>query len=797
MTEFDRANPLFERARVPCDLIIHHPGNNNNVVSSHPSKKVVHYTLRILEGRRPIPGGTERAVRIELSDECNRFRSNAHHSSGSVTSCGSHRKKNAIKHGHQHEPSYQHHQNLTPSSSVGQQPPVMMMQNRPPPPIMQDSSGRGASQLLDQHTVAVMTGPIQLYELEVGETDFSELRRDQALLVDFSDFARSFVSLLTFCDLGEEETDSNNISAEPNISLSENTYNSGMNEVQGSQGVHSMSNQSMGSQWIGQTQHSSCFNSPGFDGAFTSPYRSTPIVSRYVCRLEDFSHPNSGGTCNNSSSGGGNWNNNTAKSGKSPQARFSVVESNQFRELTHLSLNLTKGTDATVRTYLSQRLGQTMSWNATLKSQLKQELERAEVAERTATDATERCNQIMLSTETEKRELQLEAKEQMHQEHTKSAEELKRALNEKETEIEKLKETYCKNKEGSATKIEELERRQDLLLKGKSAAENENDKLNNTMSLRDETIKALTADISSLRTQLQSVTDEKNMMEKSLHQTQLQVVSLEQSNESQEKVMTQSDLLRKTAEQGSSEARKNLEDQRTQMEELRQRLLEVEAETTKQRDIIAKYQRDRQEMKRRIKSKVDIIKQQEEVLTQKENEATELMRQIQETTVEKNRTQNENIAREKELNDVRGKLEESAKLLESNQQVITWLNKEINDAQLGRGRNASTFGIGGSASRVGVTPHDHSNVPTSSSAFYPSYITPPDLKGSNTPSLPQYSRTSPITVVHPFPTPVPNRSELKATSASHFKSIPHPLPTHAPNSSEINSASAQTHHGYK
>ena len=38
-------------------------------------------------------------------------------------------------------------------------------------------------------------GTIRLFELEVGESDFVELRRDQALLVDFHNFAHSFVSL--------------------------------------------------------------------------------------------------------------------------------------------------------------------------------------------------------------------------------------------------------------------------------------------------------------------------------------------------------------------------------------------------------------------------------------------------------------------------------------------------------------------------------------------------------------------------------------------------------------------------
>ena len=39
---------------------------------------------------------------------------------------------------------------------------------------------------------------------------------------------------------------------------------------------------------------------------------------------------------------------------------------------------------------------------------------------------------------------------------------------------------------------------------------------------------------------------------------------------------------------------------------------------------------------------------------------------------------------QRDLTEARSKLAESSKLLDSNHQVITWLNKEINEAQLGR-----------------------------------------------------------------------------------------------------------------
>ena len=46
---------------------------------------------------------------------------------------------------------------------------------------------------------------VNLYELEVGESDFAQLRQDQTLLVEFSDFSNSLIDLLMQCDLGESD----------------------------------------------------------------------------------------------------------------------------------------------------------------------------------------------------------------------------------------------------------------------------------------------------------------------------------------------------------------------------------------------------------------------------------------------------------------------------------------------------------------------------------------------------------------------------------------------------------------
>eukprot|EP00581_Thalassiosira_minuscula_P032682 CAMPEP_0183776454 /NCGR_PEP_ID=MMETSP0739-20130205/46882_1 /TAXON_ID=385413 /ORGANISM="Thalassiosira miniscula, Strain CCMP1093" /LENGTH=170 /DNA_ID=CAMNT_0026018325 /DNA_START=38 /DNA_END=546 /DNA_ORIENTATION=+ len=69
MAEFDRVNPLFERDRVPFEIITS-PSTGG---VSEATKNNGNFTVRILQGHRPQRdgGNRERVIRFEMSDECN------------------------------------------------------------------------------------------------------------------------------------------------------------------------------------------------------------------------------------------------------------------------------------------------------------------------------------------------------------------------------------------------------------------------------------------------------------------------------------------------------------------------------------------------------------------------------------------------------------------------------------------------------------------------------------------------------------------------------------------------------
>ena len=121
--------------------------------------------------------------------------------------------------------------------------------------------------------------------------------------------------------------------------------------------------------------------------------------------------------------------------------------------------------------------------------------------------------------------------------------------------------------------------------------------------------------------------------------------------------------------------------------------------------MVGRYKRDRAEMKRKIKGRSDIARKQEEALTEKEEEETLMNQRIQEADSKLRQSEEEKSSVQAELTASKAKISELQTLLESNQQVITWLNKEINDTHLqgGAGGHDDKRRIGAGGAGAGLT----------------------------------------------------------------------------------------------
>ena len=698
MAEFDRINPLFERNYVPFDIIAipntTHGNKDHNSSSANikESKRNGNYTVRILQGHRPARkgGGEERVIRFEMSDEYNLI--------DNSLQC----------------PLYpREHARGTPSNNRGLQNPRQQQQQTPNVPIieapfMTSGRGRGYPMMQPHHefhhgydtsntiysqrnqSISTPNRPIELYELEVGESDFSDLRRDQALLVEFNDFANSLISLLQYCELGEEgancmdETNNQANNAFRQNSSEADYYNnqygapsqysadSGMDQggwnsqtgfQNGPQGGNSSGICNTPSQPHRHPMHQQRQSMQHHGLRSPSPYGKMMPVSTYTCRLETDYIPSSDDAMR--------WRNGHISDGisSSMHARFSIVESNQFRELTHLALSLNSGTDKSVRLYLSSRLTQTLLQNRSVNMHLCEQKLRSEAAEIDLIGANKRMQELAHSSEAEKYEIRFQAEERIQSEHSTRIAEINQIKSTKDAEIEALNDLMQRSQTLFENKSRALEDINQKLNAEKMASESENESLATKLSIQETTNKSFTNEMNSLRSNFQLMSDEKATIEKSLHKLQLQLASLEHSNNSNEKRISQTDAQRVSAEKVSADAQQALSRQHAQLEDLRRRLSEAELESSRYKELTSRYQTNRAEMKKSIKEKVDVIREQEEVMIAREKEMTEWKHRMQGLEESLQRIREEKDDSIRELNNARRKMEDDAKKLENNQQV--------------------------------------------------------------------------------------------------------------------------------
>lgn len=665
--DFDRVNPLFERKCVPVEIF-----SSGNIAEG--KKATGNFTVRILQGTRSLPNGNgrERVIRFEMSDECNLI--------GAVD---------------EHDPNSAAYGHQTPSTRSRPTPiihaPFMMTADNSK--RYHDSTRRSA---ISSSTSSIAYRPIELFELEVGESDFADLRKDQALLVDFGAFSDALISLLQCCELGDSQSQS---------TMEEELQYQAQTAFRSSQNAPDDTYHT----YYGQPNHGPSLQSGNFATPWSTPsqgqqhqmnnqqrqamqYQQSPSpfgkmnsvmpVSTYTCRLEADYQPSSHDDRLQRRSDQYSTVTN-ARNNSSQNARFSVVESNQFRELTHLALNLKTGTDKSVRLYLSSRLAQTMQEIGNVQSSYQEQQRRCEVAETNLIDLNKRLQELSLSTDAEKRHLQYQAEERIHAENNSRMTEVNELRASKEAEIHELNEQAQRSRALLENKVRVLEDINKRINEEKSTCANDNERLSTKLSIQEASNQSMVNELGTLKSQLQTLSDEKATTEKSLHQLQLQLASLEYSNTTNEKTITQTEAERESAEKVSANAKEALSRQHVQVEDLRRRLSEAELESSKLKDLTNRYQTNRLEMKKRIKEKVELLREQEQALTSKEREAAELKRSVQglgdQLDESKRKMENlEKMAKRKDdaLASKDFEIAELKRRLDNNQQVIAWLNKQ-------------------------------------------------------------------------------------------------------------------------
>ena len=385
------------------------------------------------------------------------------------------------------------------------------------------------------------------------------------------------------------------------------------------------------------------------------------------------------------------------------------MEATQFKELTHLSLAFRPPSDHTLKAYLATRLRHLTLLHAV------------------STHAHLSTSSLLSDEQARTHSLSLQLSELQHQKE----EEISSLRSSHSTALQTALAAHTHEKQSLLTKheqqltnlkkrLEETERRRAELAEARHGQE---------ASLRDLTrqVEGLTTRLAGKEEEVLLLLGEKKEVEGCLKRVErerdeawVKLEGLRQQLSDQGEVLGKTKALRAAAEGGRKRMEEALELYKNNALTLQEKLEVSVGEIQKGNAIIHKLQGEAQALRGKIKTKNEVLKKQEALLMegQRGQDAGEhrLSAAVQ-----------ENGRLTQVVGEMKVALEEARRENESNQQVITWLNKEINDLQLGRGSTGlmyATTGGGGNGGKGRQNHHGHSmssSTAASVATFIPSY----------------------------------------------------------------------------
>lgn len=370
------------------------------------------------------------------------------------------------------------------------------------------------------------------------------------------------------------------------------------------------------------------------------------------------------------------------KCGTGLESMLSIVEANQFRELTHLALRLRPGTDEVVKQHLAGKLRACRSERTELAQGLK---EREEALERTRQQAEELGAKAHAIAE-EKKQLEnaLEAKHQrelagLRHEQAQALSELQRSLSEErvrvETELKRSLEEATGRAHRAERSGEELQlQRQALMSSGKSCQER--------LESAEAQLGEARQDVLLLREQVKQLELLKFQQERELGELKIQLSGLREQLALKEQLVT--NQMAQLEQNGTQ--RKGLEEMlaaaRQQAHSMEEKFALSAQEIQKGNQIIQSLHSSSKQAKAKLRLKASALLQQEKAVLELEK-AEELSKHLlEEKEAELGRAREREERLKEELKELKEKLGEARDVLKSDQDVIQYLNKQLTEKDL-------------------------------------------------------------------------------------------------------------------
>ena len=417
---------------------------------------------------------------------------------------------------------------------------------------------------------------------------------------------------------------------------------------------------------------------------------------------------------------------------------LSVVETNMFKQLTHISLQLRPGNDAAIKGYLASRLSLSLSTNRRLAEELLVKSSALSIVEVEKSEVAAELQEIRSHKDVEEKSIRSQHTQEVSQMQITMLSNMEQMREKYEAQLESARNNIDSLQAAAKVKAEEVLKLTTDLQHEKGHLEFRERELVRLLESADNDRDRIAQECKDIAAQKRAVDEQRGNLERDLARATARIEALTQQVQDRDEVrhihpsphlhssslprffllsdltspphhhhhytfpLKQMMVKQMAVQRAGDDARKVLQDKLdmyiTNGEALQEKLRESAAEMTRGNALITRLQSEVKQLREKSKAKSEVVARQEDVIQELRSKVNELERQ---SLFEKDatllaKTQGEVL--KKQLDEANSRIEESAKLISSNQDVIAYLNEEINKWQLGLRSGAEVTALGGGVS---------------------------------------------------------------------------------------------------
>ncbi|XP_063056135.1 spindle assembly abnormal protein 6 homolog [Engraulis encrasicolus] len=369
-------------------------------------------------------------------------------------------------------------------------------------------------------------------------------------------------------------------------------------------------------------------------------------------------------------------------------ASLNVVETNPFKHLTHLSLKLLHGNDTQIKTFLANCLS-TMKEE---KLQLEQKLKKTEedlsrqlsFTQQTLAEKSRELDKLRSEWSTHTTSLTTRHTHDLSAEREKALEAQARLCEQKEALRAELESAHQRSSEALQSRLSQLETANRELTDKKYRHEATLRELKAKLATAEEECVRVHQQVCVLRSENSALDEECHSKERQLSQTHTRLAVLEQETRDKDTLLTHTRDALEAAQQQKVSVEGNAESKQHQIDKLETTVKSLSEELIKANSIIKRLHGDVKALMAKMKVKNSVMVSQEKHLQETQDKLTHTQTQLSHSQTQLQQRDQEVFKLKEQLEATVQKLDESREVLKTNENVITWLNKQLNENQLSR-----------------------------------------------------------------------------------------------------------------